>query len=214
MPIASRFDLIIGTSIGGILALALALEIPAQRMVDLFVEHGSDIFKRRWSLCGFLRAPYSQAPLQNLLSDDARFGQRLLGECRHPGFCRNKHGLDCRPCLLRQNPRQPTRHGEIVTQRITDFLVQKQRWIVNGLALGCDSIAHSTCVAAGGKTIAVLAHGLHTVANTRQYQIVDSQIRSWNRAVPSSPSMDSMWMRYRNNSFAAITFKPACQKAW
>lgn len=83
-PIASRFDLIIGTSIGGILALALALEIPAQQMVDLFVEHGSDIFKRRWSLHGFLRAPYSQAPLQKLLSDDARFGQRLLGECRHP----------------------------------------------------------------------------------------------------------------------------------
>ncbi len=29
-PLASRFDLITGTSIGGILALALALEIPAQ----------------------------------------------------------------------------------------------------------------------------------------------------------------------------------------
>ncbi|MDE2627936.1 MAG: patatin-like phospholipase family protein, partial [Burkholderiales bacterium] len=29
-PIGSRFDLITGTSIGGILALALALEIPAQ----------------------------------------------------------------------------------------------------------------------------------------------------------------------------------------
>ena len=28
--------------------------------------------------------------------------------------------------------------------------------VVSGLALGCDSIAHKTCVETGGKTIAVL----------------------------------------------------------
>ena len=58
-PIATRFDLIAGTSIGGILALAIASRIPAKTMVDLFVEHGEEIFKRRFSLMGMLRAPYS-----------------------------------------------------------------------------------------------------------------------------------------------------------
>lgn len=83
-PISSRFDLITGTSIGGILALALALEIPAQRIVDLFVEHGPAIFKRRWSLCGLVRAPYSPEPLKQLLMAPALFGDRLLGACKHP----------------------------------------------------------------------------------------------------------------------------------
>lgn len=69
VPISRRFDLITGTSIGGILALALAMEIPAQRMVDFFVEHGAAIFKRRRSLWGIWRAPYSPAPLNRLLAD-------------------------------------------------------------------------------------------------------------------------------------------------
>lgn len=81
-PIASRFDLIAGTSIGGILALALALEIPAERMVDLFVRKGGVIFKRRWTL-GWWRAPYTQGPLADLLADGEWFGQRTLGACRH-----------------------------------------------------------------------------------------------------------------------------------
>jgi len=83
-PFASRFDLITGTSIGGILALALALEIPAQDIVDLFVDHGEEIFNKRWSLFGFVRAPYSPAPLMGLLSGSKLFGDRLLGACKHP----------------------------------------------------------------------------------------------------------------------------------
>lgn len=83
-PIATRFDLITGTSIGGILALALALEVPAQRIVDLFVRHGEAIFKRRWSFFGLLRAPYSPTPLTRLLTDPTLFGEQALGACKHP----------------------------------------------------------------------------------------------------------------------------------
>jgi predicted acylesterase/phospholipase RssA len=83
-PLATRFDLITGTSIGGILALALALEIPAQRIVDLFINHGEEIFRKRWSLNGLVRAPYSPVPLKRLLSTAELFGDRLLGEATHP----------------------------------------------------------------------------------------------------------------------------------
>lgn len=83
-PIATRFDLIAGTSIGGILALALAMEIKAQVIVDLFVEHGSEIFKKRRSLWGLVRSPYSPEPLKHLLSASSIFGERLLGGCKHP----------------------------------------------------------------------------------------------------------------------------------
>lgn len=83
-PIATRFDLIAGTSIGGILALAIAMEIPAKKMVDLFTKHGGEIFKRRFSLKGMLRAPYSSEPLKKLLGNAELFGDRNLGTCKHP----------------------------------------------------------------------------------------------------------------------------------
>ena len=83
-PFASRFDLITGTSIGGIVALALALEIPAQDIVDLFVDHGEEIFNKRWSLFGFVRAPYSPAPLMGLLSRSKLFGDLNFGRVQAP----------------------------------------------------------------------------------------------------------------------------------
>jgi len=82
--IAQRFDLIAGTSIGGILALAVAMEIPAERMVKLFEHHGPEIFKRRLSLWGIVRAPYSPEHLKRLLSAPELFGEQLLGACKHP----------------------------------------------------------------------------------------------------------------------------------
>ncbi|WP_284078231.1 MULTISPECIES: CBASS cGAMP-activated phospholipase [Herbaspirillum] len=83
-PIAAKFDLIAGTSIGGILALAVAMEVPAEQMVSLFEKHGEKIFKRRLNLLGMLRAPYSPRYLQELLEQDDLFGALTLGDCKHP----------------------------------------------------------------------------------------------------------------------------------
>jgi predicted acylesterase/phospholipase RssA len=46
-PLGRRFDLIAGTSIGGVLALALASEIPMDRLVALFDRHGQSVFSQR-----------------------------------------------------------------------------------------------------------------------------------------------------------------------
>ncbi|HWT17023.1 MAG TPA: CBASS cGAMP-activated phospholipase [Patescibacteria group bacterium] len=46
-PLGRRFDLIAGTSVGGILAVALAYEIPMAKIKDLFLEHGTAIFSSR-----------------------------------------------------------------------------------------------------------------------------------------------------------------------
>lgn len=60
--------------------------------------------------------------------------------------------------------RHPTEHGEQVAERITAFLVEDGWSIVSGLALGCDARAHQTAMRQGGHTVAVLAHGLQTIA--------------------------------------------------
>lgn len=46
-PLGRRFDLIAGTSVGGILAIALAYEIPMQKIKRLFLENGTKIFSSR-----------------------------------------------------------------------------------------------------------------------------------------------------------------------
>lgn len=46
-PIASRFDLIAGTSVGGIIALGLAAEVPAREIKAAFEKNGTSIFSAR-----------------------------------------------------------------------------------------------------------------------------------------------------------------------
>jgi DNA processing protein len=59
--------------------------------------------------------------------------------------------------------RQPSpwayRQGERLAARLAD----EGYVVVSGLALGCDTAAHSGCLEAGGRTVAVLAHGLDSV---------------------------------------------------
>ena len=51
-------------------------------------------------------------------------------------------------------------YGVRVTEQFVAALVSAGYVIVSGLALGVDAIAHRTAIKMGGKTIAVLAHGL------------------------------------------------------
>lgn len=106
-PIATRFDLIAGTSIGGILALALALEVPAKQMVALFEERGDDIFKKRQSFLGFIRSPYTQASLAALLESEILFGQRTVGACKHRVIVPAINHTTGRPVLFK-TPHHPS----------------------------------------------------------------------------------------------------------
>ena len=60
--------------------------------------------------------------------------------------------------------REPTHHGVLIAERLTHHFAEQGWTIVSGLAVGCDAAAHRAALAAGGKTVAVLAHGLQTVA--------------------------------------------------
>nr|WP_322941979.1 DNA-processing protein DprA [Pseudomonas sp. s4] len=74
--------------------------------------------------------------------------------------------------------RQPTKHGELIARRITEFFAE-QRWsVVSGLALGCDALAHKAALAANGHTVAVLAHGLQTVAPSQHRKLAEEILDS------------------------------------
>lgn len=59
--------------------------------------------------------------------------------------------------------RTPTGYGKKVTETITGSLTDYNFTIISGLARGVDSIAHSTALKKGGRTIAVLGTGLDKI---------------------------------------------------
>lgn len=84
-PIASHFDLICGTSAGGMLALGLAANIPAVELKVLFEEKGNRIFGCRSILrriFGFwLTAKHASTGLRDVLNE--RFQSMTIGDLKH-----------------------------------------------------------------------------------------------------------------------------------
>jgi predicted acylesterase/phospholipase RssA len=94
-PLGRCFDLLAGTSIGGLLALALAYEVPMHRMVTLFVERGTEVFSDRGlpggamsrllDLSRSVMGPkYTGEALRRALNDE--LGDVCLKDALHPAL--------------------------------------------------------------------------------------------------------------------------------
>lgn len=91
-PAGDFFDLIAGTSTGGIIALGLSIGLPAKRILDLYLEHGAEIFPAlTWDILKVRRAlrrarglfhhAFSSEPLRSHL--EAVFGDTIIGTAAH-----------------------------------------------------------------------------------------------------------------------------------
>lgn len=59
--------------------------------------------------------------------------------------------------------RTPTGHGYKIGECMGSLLADLGVTVVSGLATGCDTAGHKGCLKRGGKTVAVMAEGLHTI---------------------------------------------------
>ncbi|MCX5785834.1 MAG: CBASS cGAMP-activated phospholipase [Elusimicrobia bacterium] len=83
VPIGRYFDLIAGTSTGGIIALGLGLGYSAQDMLNFYLQLGPKVFASGGWI-KFLKhigwSKYSPKPLESILRE--KFGARVLGESK------------------------------------------------------------------------------------------------------------------------------------
>jgi patatin-like phospholipase/acyl hydrolase len=83
VDITNHFDLIVGTSTGGIIALGLGLGMRPREIVEFYTTHGKSIFRDRFkvrSIFHLFSRKFPSSPLEKALRDRAAFGDRLLGE--------------------------------------------------------------------------------------------------------------------------------------
>lgn len=83
--ITDHFDLITGTSTGGIIAIGLGLGLAPRELVEFYRNHGPDIFPGRWQkpirwLRHWRRSKFSNNALQHSL--EQAFQHKLLGNAR------------------------------------------------------------------------------------------------------------------------------------
>ncbi len=76
-----------------------------------------------------------------------------------------------RPRIGIVGSRKVSAYGRAVTTKLSSDLASKGVVVVSGLALGVDSIAHSSCLQAGGSTIAVLPAGLDQIYPSSHFQL-------------------------------------------
>ncbi len=85
IDITDHFDLIVGTSTGGIIALGLGLGLRPKQIVDFYAEKGPRIFRKwfglRWAVHWFIRK-YPQIPLRDALKSPDIFGDKILGDSK------------------------------------------------------------------------------------------------------------------------------------
>ncbi len=67
------------------------------------------------------------------------------------------------PGLAVVGTRNPSAYGKLMTEKLTREIASEGITIISGLARGVDTIAHSSALACGGKTIAVFGTGIDVI---------------------------------------------------
>lgn len=154
-----------------------------------------------------------------------RFGVRIHRAYEYPARLRDaKHPVELlyfqgvwelteTPSVAVVGTREPSEEGRSRARKLVRALVEDGRTVVSGLAAGIDTVAHTTALEAGGRTIAVIGTplGYYYPAENRDLQnriarefLLISQVPLF-RYSQQSPQFNRFFFPDRNHTMSALT---------
>jgi len=103
------FDMICGTSTGGLIALALSQKIPASEISKIYTEHGKDIFPKQNKLIGLIRqtiwkGKFKDEALKKVLTEI--FGDKVIEESNNLLCIPSYSFTDARPWIFKYDHKE------------------------------------------------------------------------------------------------------------
>lgn len=103
------FDMVCGTSTGGLIALALSQKIPASEISKIYTEHGKKIFPKQNKLVGLIRqtfwkGKFKDEALKKVLTEI--FGERVIGESNNLLCIPSYSFKDARPWVFKYDHKE------------------------------------------------------------------------------------------------------------
>lgn len=110
-------------------------------------------------------------------------------------------------CVAIVGARKYTKYGEEVAYRAAFELAQAGIWVISGLALGIDSIAHRGTLAAGGKTVAVLGTAIERISPRRHVGLAEEIVEKGGAILSEYAESDKFFpanFLYRNRLISGL----------
>jgi DNA processing protein len=168
---------------------------------------------------------YGQAVSRQLRESGERFGVRVSGAAEYPKrlrdaaypvqflYYRGWWDLVESRSVAVVGTRKPSEEGVLRARRVVKELVRDHFTVVSGLAAGIDTVAHTTAIDTGGRTIAVLGTPLtrvYPVANrelqnriAREHLVISQvPVRRYER---QTPKVNRFFFPERNITMSALT---------
>lgn len=121
-------------------------------------------------------------------------------------YKKGPHSLMGQPMVAVVGTRKPSAYGLKATEYFVESLIAAGVAIVSGLAYGIDAQAHRTALEKGGKTIAVLAHGLDWVYPPAHRRLAEELLKegAWVSEYPPGTKLHPLYFPHRNRIIAGL----------
>lgn len=118
--------------------------------------------------------------IQPLFLANPNYPQRLLHCYDAPTmlYYRGNANLNQSKIISIIGTRSNSNYGKEITEQLVQGLQQQNVLIVSGLAFGIDAIAHKSAQQNGLATVAVLAHGLHTIYPSQHKSLAKEMLQN------------------------------------